>query len=160
MEAEYTWDDVAYLHATDESLAIYESLMPILTRNPYFLYNYAVTLLDVDCLDESLDKALQCNLDLDNRMVYEKFLKGVSLTPAFIIEPMDEEYEISERHYKKASCMCPCRFMPLYRMFELYKEVGDREHSQSMAQLIIEKPIKVRSSMIRQIKYKVKQELQ
>ena len=42
----------------------------------------------------------------------------------------------------------------------IYKEVGDREHSQSMAQLIIEKPIKVRSSMIRQIKYKVKQELQ
>ena len=36
------------------------------------------------------------HLDLDNRMVYEKFLKGVSLTPAFIIEPTDEEYENSE----------------------------------------------------------------
>lgn len=151
MEAEYTWDDVAYLHATDESLAIYESLMPILTRNPYFLYNYAVTLLDVDCLDESLDKALQCKVywaDYDLELLLGDIYK------------QRKEYEISERHYKKASCMCPCRFMPLYRMFELYKEVGDREHSQSMAQLIIEKPIKVRSSMIRQIKYKVKQELQ
>lgn len=151
MEAEYTWDDVAYLHATDESLAVYESLMPILTRNPYFLYNYAVTLLDVDCLDESLDKALQCKVywaDYDLELLLGDIYK------------QRKEYEISERHYKKASCMCPCRFMPLYRMFELYKEVGDREHSQSMAQLIIEKPIKVRSSMIRQIKYKVKQELQ
>jgi len=36
------------------------------------------------------------HLDLDNRLVYEKFLKGVSLTPAFIIEPTDEEYENSE----------------------------------------------------------------
>ena len=40
------------------------------------------------------------HLDLDNRMVYEKFLKGVSLTPAFIIEPMDEEYEISENLFR------------------------------------------------------------
>ena len=31
------------------------------------------------------------HLDLDNRLV-----KGVSLTPAFIIEPTDEEYENSE----------------------------------------------------------------
>ena len=36
------------------------------------------------------------HLDLDNSLGYEKFLIGVSLTPAFIIEPTDEEYENSE----------------------------------------------------------------
>lgn len=40
------------------------------------------------------------HLDLDNRMVYEKFLKGVSLVPVFIIEPTDEEYEISENLFR------------------------------------------------------------
>ncbi len=39
IEAEYRWNDVAYLHATNESLAVYKSLMPILGSNPYFLYN-------------------------------------------------------------------------------------------------------------------------
>lgn len=33
-------------------------------------------------------------------MVYEKFLKGISLVPVFIIEPTDEEYEISENLFR------------------------------------------------------------
>ena len=32
--------------------------------------------------------------------IKDEFLKGVSLTPAFIIEPMDEEYEISENLFR------------------------------------------------------------
>ena len=55
--------------------------------------------------------------------------------------------------------MCPCRFIPLYRMFEVYKEMGDEERYRSMAQVIIAKPVKVQSSIVRQIKHKVKREV-
>lgn len=150
IEAEYRWNDVAYLHATNESLAVYKSLMPILGSNPYFLYNYATVLLDVGSLDEGLDKALQCQTywaDYDLELLLGDIYKR------------RKEYEMSERYYKKASYMCPCRFIPLYRMFEVYKEVGDEERYRSMAQLIIEKPVKVQSSIVRQIKHKVKREV-
>lgn len=150
IEAEYRWNDVAYLHATNESLAVYKSLMPILGSNPYFLYNYATVLLDVGSLDESLDKALQCQTywaDYDLELLLGDIYKR------------RKEYEMSERYYKKASYMCLCRFIPLYRMFEVYKEVGDEERYRSMAQLIIEKPVKVQSSIVRQIKHKVKREV-
>ena len=150
IEAEYRWNDIAYLHATDESLRVYKSLMPVLGSNPYFLYNYAVVLLDVDSLDESLDKALQCRIywaDYDLELLLGDIYK------------QRKEYEISERYYKKASYMCPCRFIPLYRMFEVYKEMGDKERYQSMAELIIAKPVKVQSSIVRQIKHKVKREV-
>lgn len=150
IEAEYRWNDIAYLHATDESLRVYKSLMPVLGSNPYFLYNYAVVLLDVDSLDESLDKALQCRIywaDYDLELLLGDIYKR------------RKEYEISERYYKKASYMCPCRFIPLYRMFEVYKEMGDEERYRSMAQVIIAKPVKVQSSIVRQIKHKVKREV-
>ena len=150
IEAEYRWNDIAYLHATDESLRVYKSLMPVLGSNPYFLYNYAVILLDVDSLDESLDKALRCRTywaDYDLELLLGDIYKR------------RKEYEISERYYKKASYMCPCRFIPLYRMFEVYKEMGDKERYQSMAQVIIAKPVKVQSSIVRQIKHKVKREV-
>lgn len=150
IEAEYRWNDIAYLHATDESLSIYKSLMPVLGSNSYFLYNYAVVLLDVDSLDESLDKALQCRTywaDYDLELLLGDIYKR------------RKEYEISERYYKKTSYMCPCRFIPLYRMFEVYKEMGDKERYQSIAKLIIEKPVKVQSPIVRQIKYKVKREV-
>lgn len=150
IEAEYRWNDIAYLHATDESLRVYKSLMPVLGSNPYFLYNYAVALLDVDSLDESLDKALQCRIywaDYDLELLLGDIYKR------------RKEYEISERYYKKASYMCPCRFIPLYRMFEVYEEMGDEERYRSMAQVIIAKPVKVQSLIVRQIKHKVKREV-
>lgn len=150
IRAEYSWNDIAYLHATDKSLVVYKNLMPVLGSNPYFLYNYAVALLDVDSLDESLDKALRCRTywaDYDLELLLGDIYKR------------RKEYEISERYYKKASYMCPCRFMPLYRMFELYKDMGDKERYQSMAQLIIVKPVKVQSSIVRRIKHKVKREV-
>lgn len=149
IEAEYRWNDIAYLHATDESLDVYKSLMPVLGSNPYFLYNYAVALLDVGSLDNSLDKALQCRtywadyeLELLLGNIYER----------------QRKYEMAEMYYKNASFMCPCRFIPLYQLFKLYQKTNDKEKFQVVSKLIIEKHVKVPSSLVRRMKYKVKQE--
>lgn len=56
--------------------------------------------------------------------------------------------------------MCPCRFIPLQQMFELFKEIGDEKKALEVAEKIIEKPIKVKSLIISQIKYKMKRTLQ
>lgn len=150
VDAEYKWENVAYLYTTTENMITYKKLMPILGNNPYFLYNYAIALLNVKNLDESLDKALKCQhywADYDLELLLGNIYK------------QRKEYDMAEKHYHKAVYMCPCRFVPLYQMFELYKEIENKKRCQSVAQLIIEKPVKVPSSMVRLIKYRVKQEL-
>lgn len=143
--AEYEWKRIAY-HTTRENLITYTKLMPVLGENPYFLYNYAVSLLEAGLLDESLKSARECSRywsDYNIELVLGKIYK------------LQKKYELAEYHYRKASYMCPCRFIPIYRLFELYGETNKEEKKYSMAQLIINKPIKVQSAIIDEIKNEI-----
>ena len=53
--------------------------------------------------------------------------------------------------------MCPCRFYPLNLLYDLYKETGNEQKALVVATKIVNKPIKVKSPVITQIKYKMKQ---
>lgn len=52
--------------------------------------------------------------------------------------------------------MCPVRFIPLYRLFYVYMKQGNTEKANSLAQLIIEKPVKKNSTIIQKIKVEMK----
>jgi O-antigen ligase len=150
IDAEYKWRKIAYF-TTEKNLDMYVELNSVLGGDPYFLYNYAVALLDMNRIDDSLEKALQCRdywADYDLELLLGDIYKS------------RKEYEIAEEYYKKASLMCPCRFIPLQQMFELFKEIGDEKKALEVAEKIIEKPIKVKSLIISQIKYKMKRTLQ
>ena len=149
IDAEYRWNNIAYFY-TDANMKIYTELIPILGDNPYFLYNYANALLDNDKLDTSLDMALKCRnywADYDLELLLGSIYKRKNV------------YDLAEFHYKKASFMCPSRFIPLYELYVLYKEMNATERAKLMAQQILDKPIKIQSEKINQIKNIMKKEL-
>jgi len=48
--------------------------------------------------------------------------------------------------------MCPVRFVPLHSLLKLYQQAGDTVRADSMAQEIIDKPVKIPSENINRIK--------
>lgn len=53
--------------------------------------------------------------------------------------------------------MCPSRFLPLYKLFHLYKTNGEKERSLAMAEAVISKPMKIKTTTIRMMKEKWKE---
>ena len=70
-----------------------------------------------------------------------------------------KDYDMAEVHYRKSSLMCPCRFVPLYYLYELYKEAGNANGMLSVGRSIMDKPVKVNSMQVMQIRNKVRREL-
>lgn len=48
-------------------------------------------------------------------------------------------------HFRKAHKMCPVRFIPLYKQFKIYKEVGDTAKMINIGKEILSKKVKVHS---------------
>jgi tetratricopeptide (TPR) repeat protein len=114
-----------------------------LRRNPFFLYNYAAELNVAGKFEESIDILSECQElfnDYDLQMLladnYEK--KGESKKAVQV--------------FQHASNMIPCRFIPLYRIFEIYRENGQNDLAIKYANEIVNKKVKVASSTISFIK--------
>ena len=69
-----------------------------------------------------------------------------------------DKQELAKKYYDNASMMCPSRFLPLYKLFQLYKDVGDRKRMLTVAKLIIDKPMKIKTSAIRMMKREMERE--
>lgn len=148
IDAEYKWKAIAYQHPTDEILSRYKDLLPIMGENPFFLYNYSIALFDAGYLDESLEKARQCRYywaDYDLELLLGNICKR------------KKKYVEAEKYYRKASFMCPCRFVPLHQLFEIYGEMGEMKKKCDIALMILEKIVKVNSRTVMQIRYKAAQ---
>ena len=58
---------------------------------------------------------------------------------------------MAEVYYNNASMMCPSRFIPLYKLYFLYKN-SDNKKALELAEEIIEKPMKIKTPTILMIK--------
>ena len=150
MRAEIQWRTIArksLLGQTEKMLPQYKSLYKQLRKNRLFLYNYAAELNVAGRYGESLHIAGECAglwADYDLQMlIADNYLQC-------------EQYEQAENHYLKASFMCPVKFTPLYRLYQLYGAAGDRENEFILANKILVKPVKVMSPAIQQMKEEVK----
>ena len=149
MRAEIQWRNIArksMLGQTEKMLSQYKSLYNQLCKNKLFLYNYAAELNVAGHYSKSLEIACECeklwaDYDLQMLMADNYFQK--------------EEYEKAERYYKKASYMCPVKYTPLYRLYQLYGTTGDWENESIMANKILVKPIKIMSPAIQQMKKEI-----
>lgn len=72
---------------------------------------------------------------------------------------MKGNVEPAEQHYYRAASMCPCRFIPYNQLYDLYIANGYNEKGLSIARKVIDKPIKVRSRPVLQIRFKMKKAL-
>lgn len=147
IDAEMQWGKA--LHRND--LETYYHLKPRLEHIPHFLYSYAFEAYKNEDYDLSLELAEQCALNLSHYDL-ELLLGDIYLKKG--------TYDKAESHYRHAAAMIPCRFIPLQALYDLYIVQGHNNAAKEIAQIIIDKPIKVPSQPIKLIRYKMKQILE
>lgn len=153
VQAEMTWNAVAtcdLFQVCEATLHTYAMLESKLGDNPYFLYNYAVVLLEKKQYEKSLRVALKCRrywADYDLELILGENYQRLR-QPARAVG-----------YYQSASMMCPSRFLPLYKQFYLYKENREDKQALAVAEAIINKPIKIVTPAIRMIKREMNREI-
>ena len=152
--AELEWGEIsqmALMGRSKEAFPRYEALMSILGNEPYFLYNYAAELYMADRHEEALHMARRCRThwaDYDLELLQGELLNELN------------RYDEAEHHFQLAANMCPVRFVPLNSLLKLYQQMGNTVQADSMAQKIIDKPVKIPSSNINIMKAEAKKWLE
>lgn len=153
IETEIKWNALAMSeikYLDDKDLLTYAKLKKRLGDNPYFLYNYAVVLLEKEQYEESLQISLRCRrcwADYDLELLIGENYQRVK-------RPV-----LAEKYYNSALMMCPSKFTPLYKLFSLYKEYGEEQQACDIAKAIIRKPMKIATLNIRMIKKEMEREV-
>ena len=112
-------------------------------HSPHFLYNYAAELNYIGEYHRSQQVLSKCMKRMND---YDTHLLAASNH-----EHMGN-YGLAEVHLRKASAMCPVRFVPLYQLAKIYGKMGRYEDQRQMAQQIMDKEVKVSSQRITDIK--------
>jgi O-antigen polymerase len=116
----------------------YEELLPVMSYNKYFLYNYGSELI-----------------------ASKQFQKGVSILEPIIIRLNDSNiytylgyayYELhafdkSENYFKHASDIVPSKLFPLYNLVKVYKKTGRDKEAIELARKIIQMGEKVETDI-------------
>ena len=133
-----------------EILEGYHKLYPKLSKDPYFLYNYAYVLSENGEHQEA------------ERFATESFNLMSNYDTALFLADNAKEcgiLDIAEEYYKLASRMCPVRFVPLYGLFCLYENMGRKDEMREIGEKILTKPVKVHSMDVRHILSQVQMKL-
>lgn len=152
IQSERSWQEaseLAFCHSYDEALPYYVSLKHRFEDNPYFLYNYAAVFTEAKEYEKALKVALECRkywADYDLELLLGDIYRE------------KKDYKQAEEYYMSASYMCPSRFLPLYQLYGLYREMRDDAKLFLTAKKIVKKPAKINSMLIKRIKYQVKKE--
>ena len=121
----------------------YYELLPLLTENPRFLFDFGKML------------ALQRRFNDSNAMLRQGAL--VSNDPMFYVIQGNNyrdmgAYGEAETAYLKAYHILPNRLYPLYQLMCLYEQVGDVDKMRQMAQQVINFNVKVESPATKEMK--------
>ncbi len=146
MIAELKWKEISEKSLdgnTVQMLPKYERLKPTLNHNPYFLYNYGAELNVAGNYNKSIEILLECERkfnDYDLQMLLADNYYNINRVDTAI------------QKYIYAANMIPCRFSPLYQLFEIYRETKQTEKARELALYIVNKKVKIPSNTIRRIK--------
>ena len=146
LKAELTWKklyDRRLVFGDKQTLSEYQSVYPVLKHEPYFLYNYAVELNLDGQYAKSQQIARECErywADYDLKMVMAYNYKEQKLIVKAI------------QYFLDAETMCPNRFEPIYNVMQIYRSLHDSRQALKYAKMIVNKPIKVYSSDVANMK--------
>lgn len=124
---------------TEQMLPQYQKLYPHLKRNAFFLYNYGAELNVAKHYKKSIAILNECQEqfnDYDLQMLLaDNYYHNGDTTKSI-------------QSYQYAANMIPCRFLPLYWQFEIYKETGKANQVAAIAREIVGKEVKVSSNTV------------
>ncbi len=135
-------------HYTAAVIDRYDKLSSHYHNNPRFLYSYMYAQYKVSRLDDALKTYQQLRLYADTYDM--ELLTGDTYQHL-------QQHKNALLHYENAMWMCPVRFAPLEGMMQTYMDSGDVLHADSMAQVILSKPVKVPSPQVKEIRRKAKE---
>ena len=135
-------------HYTAAVIDRYDKLSSHYSSNARFLYSYMVAQYKVSRLDEATNTYHQLRQYADTYDM--ELLAGDTYRHKQL-------YAEAMQHYETAMQMCPVRFAPLEGMMQAYIDTGDAFHADSMAQVILSKPVKVPSPQVEEIKRKARE---
>ena len=135
-------------HYTAAVIDRYDRLSGHYNSNPRFLYSYMVAQYKVSRLDEATNTYHQLRQYADTYDM--ELLAGDTYRHKQL-------YAEAMQHYETAMQMCPVRFAPLEGMMQTYIDNGDLLRADSIAQVILDKPVKVPSPQVEEIKRKAKE---
>ena len=144
------WNTDRFLYTTGlyrDVVKNYEEPYPLLNDQIKFLFEYAQSLSKTEQYEESnqvLEKAIRISCDPMLYNVMGNNYKGMG------------EYGKAENMYLCASHIVPNRHYPLYLLMKLYEETGQIDKAKAMADALLEKPIKVPSTAIREMQEEAK----
>ena len=136
-------------HYTAAVIDRYDRLFGHYNSNPRFLYSYMVAQYKVSRLDEATNTYHQLRQYADTYDM--ELLAG----DTYRHKQLHAE---ALQHYETAMWMCPVRFAPLEGMMQTYRDSGDSFRADSIAQVILAKPVKVPSSQVEEIKRKARKD--
>ena len=151
MTNEILWRRIAnqsLLGKTEQVLPVYEHLHKSFIKNELFLYNYAAQLNFFKHYEESQCIARECErlwVDYDLQMLMADNCQQL------------KDYTEAERHYRKAAAMCPVKFSPLYELTKMFIVIGCRSETVTVAEQLVNKPIKITSPIIIVIQREMRQ---
>lgn len=142
---EYCWHDTSYKAMVCDSdvLPVYKSMFPFMQENPLFLYNYGAILNKRKIWHESilkLEQSLKQLNDTDIQLLLAENYMEIG------------DYSHAESCLLLASQMCPKMFLPIYRLVELYRKIGQENKALYYARKILDKPVKIPSNTVKRIR--------
>lgn len=144
-------------HKHHHALNRYEQLDSMFCHPPYlwiapycrsfFLYKYSYELFATAQFDKAYQKACDC---ADEMSGYD-----LELLTGDICSHRND-YTNAVQHYRVAYNMCPVRFAPLNGMLRLYQMKHEHALADSIALVIMNKPVKIQSPEVYSIKVNAK----
>lgn len=159
----YTMLDCKYRHEWEKGVTLckqgkYEESLLAMARiedhykdDDDFLYSYATVLYNYSLYEQTISVLQRYK---EHRTSYEAQLM-LANSYMYTNQLVD-----AEKAYITAHHMCPVRFIPLYNLFKIYKQIGDIKSLRRIGNQILSKEIKVYSPEIEIIRHNTEVELQ
>ncbi len=148
-QANLKWKELAIKAQSGQRKSVfddYKRLLPVLSHNPFFLFNYGAELSVAGHYKEGLNilnKAKPLIYDSDVFVYLGNCYLGL------------QKYKQAEDAYMEAIHLKPYLFIPRYQLVHLYVHRGNNKKAVQMAKEIIALKPKVNTNMIRNIKHEM-----